>query len=172
MCSRGRLCPCNKHGGASQQKLPDKTCESLILARGVSFVLGLPTCHISTRTDTRASNAPTQTLPPCTLVPLPPPQPPPPPPPQPPKLLPPPPPPTTPTPLSTSSTGHRQHKQGLTLVHFSAQLEPCLTHKKHLTRTLGKHHLNPLNTGYEYTIPTRTPHPIQSAPVELKSGRV
>ena len=59
-------------------------------------------------------------------------------------------------------------RQGLTLVHLSAQLEPCLT----LDTTL--HTLNtpyhPLDTGY--TTPTRTPYPIQSAEVELKSGRV
>ena len=56
--------------------------------------------------------------------------------------------------------------QGLTPVHYSAQLEPCLTHKNTL------HTLNnpqqPLDTGY--TIPTRTPYPINSAQVELKSG--
>jgi hypothetical protein len=58
--------------------------------------------------------------------------------------------------------------QGLTLVHFAAQLEPCLTQK------ITLHTLNtpchPLNTGY--TTPTRTPYPIQSAQVELKSERV
>jgi hypothetical protein len=43
-------------------------------------------------------------------------------------------------------------RQGLTLVHFSAQLEPCLTHKN-----APKH---PLNTGY--TTPTRTPYPIKT----------
>jgi len=58
--------------------------------------------------------------------------------------------------------------QGLTLVHFSAQLEPCLTHKPPLC-TLNNHK-HPLNTGY--TTPTRNPCPIQSAQVELKSGRV
>ena len=48
-------------------------------------------------------------------------------------------------------------RQGLTLVHFSAQLEPCLTRKN----TLLVHTLNtpyhPLNMGY--TTPTRTPYP-------------
>jgi hypothetical protein len=52
--------------------------------------------------------------------------------------------------------------------HFSAQLEPCLTHKSTL------HTLNtpchPLNTGY--TSPTRTPYPIQGAQVELRGDRV
>jgi len=41
------------------------------------------------------------------------------------------------------------HGQGLTLVHFSAQLEPCLTHKATL-HTLNTPYM-PLNTGY--TIP-------------------
>jgi hypothetical protein len=55
--------------------------------------------------------------------------------------------------------------QGLTLVHFSAQLEPCLkqTHP-HTLNTPSQ----PLFTGY--TTPTRTPYPIQSAQVELRSG--
>jgi len=52
--------------------------------------------------------------------------------------------------------------QGLTLVHFSAQLEPCLAQEN------TQHTLNtpqhPLNSGY--TTPTRTPYPIQSAQVE------
>jgi len=52
--------------------------------------------------------------------------------------------------------------QGLTLVHFSAQLEPCLTHTKHPT--------HPLDTGY--TTPTRTPYPIKSAQVERRSEGV
>jgi len=58
--------------------------------------------------------------------------------------------------------------QGLTLVHFSAQLEPSLTHNN----TLHTLHTpsDPLITGY--TIPTRTPYPIQSAQVELRSERV
>jgi len=55
--------------------------------------------------------------------------------------------------------------QGLTLVHLSAQLEPCLSQENTLNTPL-----HPLNTGY--TTPTRTPYPIQSAQVELKSGRV
>jgi len=59
-------------------------------------------------------------------------------------------------------------RQGLTLVHFSAQLEPVLTHTNTL-HTLSTPEY-PLNTGY--TTPTRTPYPIQSAKVELKSGRV
>jgi hypothetical protein len=58
--------------------------------------------------------------------------------------------------------------QGLTLVQFSAQLEPCLTHKTALNT------LNTLNTPYHplnmaYTIPTRTPYPIECAQVELRS---
>ena len=61
-------------------------------------------------------------------------------------------------------------RQGLTLVRFSAQLEPRLTQEN----TLRVHTLNipshTLKTGY--TIPTRTPYPIQSAQVELKSERV
>jgi len=59
-------------------------------------------------------------------------------------------------------------RQGLTLFHFSAQLEPCLTHVTTLHTLNTPSH--PLNTGY--TTPTRTPYPIQSAQVELKSGRV
>jgi len=58
-------------------------------------------------------------------------------------------------------------RQGLTLVHCSAQLESSLTHKK-MQHNLDNPH-RPLNTGY--TTPTRTPCPIQSAQVELKSGR-
>jgi len=54
------------------------------------------------------------------------------------------------------------------LVHFSAQHEPCLT-LKHTLRTLNTPQ-TPLNTGH--TAPARTPYPIQSAKVELKSGRV
>ena len=54
--------------------------------------------------------------------------------------------------------------QGLILVHFSAQLEPCLTQKHPRP---PKH---PLNTGY--TTPTRTPYPIKRAQVELSSERV
>ena len=62
----------------------------------------------------------------------------------------------------------KQRGQGLTLVRFSAQLEPCLT-QEHTLHTLLTPCI-PLNTGY--TIPTRTPYHIQSAQVELKSGRV
>jgi hypothetical protein len=58
--------------------------------------------------------------------------------------------------------------QGLTLLHFSAQLEPCLTHKNTLHTLHTPSH--PLNMGY--AIPTRTPYPIKSAPVELRSERV
>ena len=49
-------------------------------------------------------------------------------------------------------------RQGLTLVHFSAQLEPCLTSKntQHIINT--PYHL--LNTGY--TTPTRTPIPYKA----------
>jgi len=59
-------------------------------------------------------------------------------------------------------------RQGLTLVHFAAQLEPCLTQDNTLHTLNTPSH--PLNMGY--TTPTRTPYPIQSAQVELKSGRV
>jgi len=58
--------------------------------------------------------------------------------------------------------------QGLTLVHFSAQLEPCLMHKNTL-HTLNTPY-QPLNTGH--TTHTRTPYPIQSAQVELRGERV
>ena len=57
--------------------------------------------------------------------------------------------------------------QGLTLVHSSAQLEPCLSQEYTLHTLNTPQH--PLNTGY--TTPTRTPYPVQSAQVELKSGR-
>jgi hypothetical protein len=58
--------------------------------------------------------------------------------------------------------------QGLTLVNFPAQLEPCLTQE-------NSHHspntpLHSLNTGC--TTLTRAPYPMQSAQVELRSGRV
>ena len=53
----------------------------------------------------------------------------------------------------------------LTLVPFSAQLEPCLTPKN--TLNTPQH---PLNMGY--TIPARTPCPIKNAQVELRCGRV
>ena len=58
--------------------------------------------------------------------------------------------------------------QGLTLVHFSAQLEPLLTHKNAL-KTLNTPQY-PLNMGY--TTPTPTPYPIKSAQGELRSERV
>jgi len=63
---------------------------------------------------------------------------------------------------------NKQCWQGLTLVHISAQLEQCLTHKNTL------HTPTPPNTllTRAYTTPTRTPYPMQSAQVELKSGRV
>jgi len=63
---------------------------------------------------------------------------------------------------------HADHGRGLTLVHFSAQLEPCL--KQHNTLHTLNTPYHPLNTGY--TTPTRTPSIIHSAQVELKSGRV
>ena len=67
----------------------------------------------------------------------------------------------------TADTGCRARRQGLTLVHFSAQLEPCLSQENTL------HTLNTLNTPLTgYTTPTRTPYPIQSAQIELKSGQV
>ena len=72
------------------------------------------------------------------------------------------------TPAATQASRGTSWMQGLTLVHFSAQLEPCLTHKKSL------HTINtpedPLNAGY--TIPTCTPYPIKNAQVELRSERV
>ena len=58
--------------------------------------------------------------------------------------------------------------RGLHSFHFSAQLEPCLTQESTLHTLNGPQH--PLNTGY--TIPARTPNPVQSAEVELKCGRV
>jgi len=58
--------------------------------------------------------------------------------------------------------------QGLTLVLITAQLEPCLTHKNTLHTLIIPEHL--LLTGYR--TPTRTPYPIQSAQVEVRSGRV
>ena len=47
-------------------------------------------------------------------------------------------------------------QQGLTPIHFSARLEPCLTHKNtpHTPKL-------PLNTGY--ATPTRPPYPLKSA---------
>jgi hypothetical protein len=53
---------------------------------------------------------------------------------------------------SAGSTGESAAMQGLTLVHFSAQLAPCLTHKN--TLHAPKH---PLYMGY--TTHTRTPIP-------------
>ena len=55
--------------------------------------------------------------------------------------------------------------QGRTILHFSAQLEPSLTHKTtlHTPDT-------PLNTGD--TTPTRTPYRIDIAHAELRSERV
>ena len=47
--------------------------------------------------------------------------------------------------------------QGLILVHFSAQLEPSLTHKNTLYSLDTP--LHTLSTGY--TTPTRTPYPIK-----------
>jgi hypothetical protein len=58
--------------------------------------------------------------------------------------------------------------QGLTLVHFSAQFEPCLTHKSTLHTINTRKH--PPNMGC--TTPTRTPYPIKSAQVELRSEQV
>ena len=58
--------------------------------------------------------------------------------------------------------------QGLTLVHLAAQLEPCLT-RNHTLQTLNNPQ-HPVNTGY--TSLTRTPYPIQSAQVQLRSERV
>ena len=63
------------------------------------------------------------------------------------------------------SLTHTSVHQGLTLVHFSAQLEPCLT-RKHALITLSTAE-HPQNTGS--TTPTRSPCPIESAQVELKS---
>ena len=45
--------------------------------------------------------------------------------------------------------------QGLTLVHFSAQVEPCLTHKSTVHSLNNPYH--PLNAGF--TTPARTPIP-------------
>jgi hypothetical protein len=66
------------------------------------------------------------------------------------------------------SGGRGTGYQGLTLVHFSTRLEPCLTQTNTLHTLNSPYHA--LDTGY--TIPTRTPYPIQGAQVELKSGRV
>ena len=59
-------------------------------------------------------------------------------------------------------------EQGLTLVHFAAQLEPFLSQKN--TLHTPNTPLHPLDSGH--TTPTRTPYPKQSAQVELKRGRV
>jgi hypothetical protein len=66
--------------------------------------------------------------------------------------------------LTTAGSSTSASRQGLTLVHFSAQLEPCLTQQNTLHILNTPYHL--LNTGY--TTPTRTPYPIQSAQVEPK----
>jgi hypothetical protein len=58
--------------------------------------------------------------------------------------------------------------QGLPLVAFSAQLEPCLSQENTLHTLHIPYH--PLNTGY--TTPAPIPYPIQSAQVQLKSGRL
>ena len=58
--------------------------------------------------------------------------------------------------------------QGLTLVHVSAQLEPCLTHKTPYTPYALFN--TPFNTGYAN--PTRTPYPVKHAQVEPRSERV
>jgi hypothetical protein len=59
-------------------------------------------------------------------------------------------------PLSDAAEGMWQ---GRTLVHFSAQLEPCLTQENTLHTLNTPYH--PLNTGY--TAPTRTPYPTECA---------
>jgi len=69
---------------------------------------------------------------------------------------------------SLAEGGKWLSSQGLTLVHFSAQLEPCLTHKNTPHTLYTPEH--PLHTGY--ITPTRTPYPIESAKVELRSERV
>jgi len=59
-------------------------------------------------------------------------------------------------------------RQGLTLVHFSAQPEPCLKQITPCTpRNIPSHPLN-----IPYTIPKCTPSPTQSAYVEPKSGQL
>jgi len=69
--------------------------------------------------------------------------------------------------MSTSPSGSAS-EQGPTLVHSSAQLVPSLTQQNtlHILNTPS----HTLNKGY--TTPPRTPGPIQSAQVELKTGRV
>jgi len=67
----------------------------------------------------------------------------------------------------------REEGQGLTLVHFSVQIEPFLIHKNTLhTLNTPRHPPTPppLNTGC--TTPKYTPYPIRSAQVELRSERV
>ena len=59
-------------------------------------------------------------------------------------------------------------RQGFTLAHVRAQLEPCLTQDNTLHTLNTPSH--PLHASF--TIPTRTPYPIQSAQVKLKSGRL
>ena len=63
---------------------------------------------------------------------------------------------------------HATRRQGLTLVNFSAQLEPCLN--QDTTPRTPNTPEHPHNTGC--TSPTRNPYPVQSAQVELQSGRV
>jgi len=65
----------------------------------------------------------------------------------------------------TSLHATAAYKQGLTLVHFSAQLEPCRTHTQHPTHP--NHSLNTV-----YTTPTQTPYPMKSTQVEPNSERV
>ena len=60
----------------------------------------------------------------------------------------------------------RASDQGLTLVHFSAHLEPCLTHNNTLHTPITPRH--PLNMGYTTTHShplshTRTPYPKRSS---------
>ena len=74
---------------------------------------------------------------------------------------------------SRSSTSRRaaaasSTAQGLTLVHFSVQIQPCPT-RKYTLHTINTP-LHPLNTGY--IIPMRTPSPTKCAQVELSSERV
>ena len=69
------------------------------------------------------------------------------------------------------------HGQGFTLVHLPAQLEPCLTQENTLHTLHTLHTLNTLktpNTPLTRATQPLTYHPyrIQSAQVELKSGRV
>jgi hypothetical protein len=59
-------------------------------------------------------------------------------------------------------------RQGLTLVHYSAQLEPFLTQKHTITTPNTPHH--PRNT--PETTPNCNPCQTEGAEVELKSGRV